>query len=90
MKRLLLISVTTLSLFLLASAGWYYSKLNRGKSTRIAMPAHPDVDNSIREKLSANADHLREYIRSNGFNPAVCFFVDMGLNPAKNAFLCMI
>ena len=86
MKRLLLISVTTLSLFLLASAGWYYSKLNRGKSTRIAMTTHPDVDNSIREKLLANADHLREYIRSNGFNPAVCFFVDMGIESGKKRF----
>jgi hypothetical protein len=86
MKRLLLISITTLSLFLLVSAGWYYSKLNKGKNMGMVMPPHYKEDNTVRKKLSVNADSVRAYIRTKGFNTGICFLIDMGIESGKSRF----
>lgn len=84
MKRILFIAVIGLFGCLIASAAWYYSKLNS---------SHPDYHSSkgadskkLLTRLTTHVHPLLAYARQHGYNTTTCFLVDMSIESGKNRF----
>ncbi len=85
MKRILLISTVAFLSFLLASAGWYYSKLNKGNKTN-TNHFSSTTSPAPREKIIAHITDVRKFITGKAYNPSVCFIIDMSIESGKNRF----
>ena len=85
MKRLLLIILATLFLFVLASAAWYMSRLKPSAKTvtRNTSAALPD---KLRLKLESRASQAKQYTAKNNYNTNTCFLIDMSIASGKDRF----
>lgn len=83
MKRLLLVALATLVLFILGSAAWYYSKL-KATPGRAHTPVAESLHKKLLLKLGSRAASAREYAARNNYNTAVCFLIDMSIESGKN------
>lgn len=65
---------------------WYKPKVNatnKNYSVHVkAKVANKERDRRFKEK----AAELRDYLKERNFNKAVCFLIDMNINPGKNRF----
>lgn len=86
MKRFLLISAISFLSFLLASAGWYYSKLNKGNKTNTNHFSSTAGSRVPREKIIAHITDVRKFITGKVYNSSVCFIIDMSIESGKNRF----
>jgi len=86
MKRILLMAIALLFGFLLASAAWYYSRLNTGKSRTANRTAKSAITPALKSKLNQHADQLLLYARQHGYNTGTCFLIDMSIESGKNRF----
>jgi hypothetical protein len=82
MKRILLIALGTIILFTLASAAWYYAKVNRKEHTTVKLPASFD----LRKELKEEADSILPYAVKNKFNTDFCFIINMRMESGSNRF----
>jgi hypothetical protein len=85
MKRLLLIILATIFLFVLASAAWYMSRLKpSGKAATNKVKA--DFSKPLLLKLGSRAAQARKYAANNEYNTSLCFMVDMSIASGKDRF----
>lgn len=83
MKCVLLTSFGLLVCLLLASAAWYYSKYNPGKTHRTVK----DISNKkLMTRLTGHARPLLAYAKQHGYNTQTCFLIDMSMESGKNRF----
>lgn len=84
MKRPLLLIAGVLLILVLASAGWYASKLHfsHSKHASLSLPNN----NAAALKLKDKAHSIAAYARKEGYNPDICFLVDMSTSAGKNRF----
>jgi hypothetical protein len=86
MKRALFISLALLFCFLVAGAGWYFSKLNTGKSRSIHHSSRTVAAKELMYRLNLHASQLQSYARKHGYNSNTCFLIDMTIESGKNRF----
>lgn len=82
MKRILLIALGTILLFTLASAAWYYVKVNKKIHKTVKAPASPD----LKKELQEAADSLLPFAVKNKFNTDFCFIINMRVQSGGNRF----
>lgn len=83
MKRLLLVALATILLFVLGSAAWYYSRL-KATPGRAHTPVAESLHKKLLLKLGSRAASAREYAARNNCNTTVCFLIDMSIESGKN------
>jgi hypothetical protein len=83
MKKLLIIAVSLLLGFLMASAAWYYSKLRTKNAHRTEAAS---VNSTLLRRLNLHAQELASYANDNGYNTNTCFLIDMNIQSGKNRF----
>jgi hypothetical protein len=83
MKRLLVLTLGVVLLFLLVSSTWYYTKMKPVYRT-----VNRDVSATLRKKLllklESRAAKAREYATRNKYNTDICFLIDMSIESGKN------
>jgi hypothetical protein len=82
MKRILLIALGTIILFTLASAAWYYTKVNRKVHTTVKPASGFDLEKELKEE----AGSILPYAVKNKFNTEFCFIINMRRESGSNRF----
>jgi hypothetical protein len=82
MKRILLVALTTVIVFTLASAGWYYSKWKKKVHTTVTVRENPKLKNTLKEQ----ANSIRPFAKKNNYNTELCFLVNMHIPSGSNRF----
>src|ERR1051325_550051 len=82
-RTFLLIFLLIFSFTWLSSSGlWKRTRANIGCN----IPAEHKFSKTSLEKLQMKATEAKTFIKKNGFNDRVCFFVDMSLYSGQNRF----
>src|SRR5688572_6477034 len=84
MKRILLIALATIIVFTLASATWYYARLNG--NDKIHKVAAPRGNVKHKQTLREQASVLLPFAKKNNFNTSLCFIVNMNIASGSNRF----
>jgi hypothetical protein len=82
MKRILLIALGTIILFTLASAAWYYTKVNKKVHKTVSVAAGVD----LKRGLMLAADSILPYAVKHKFNTDFCFIINMRMESGSNRF----
>jgi hypothetical protein len=83
MKRILLVALATVVLFVLGSAAWYYSKM-RSSAVSGDRKVADNLNKKLLRKLTSRAALAREYTNKNKYNTEICILIDMGIESGKN------
>ncbi len=82
MKRVLLIAFATILVFTLASAAWYYSKIN----SKTHKTVNIREKSKLKQTLKQQAVGLLPFARKNNYNTEFCFIVNMQIASGSNRF----
>jgi len=84
MKRLFLLFLIAVFVFITGSAAWYISRLHMsGANTPVTKTS---IKETTLNKLAFTASQAAIFAAKNHYNTEVCFFVDMSLESGKSRF----
>src|SRR5690348_12150348 len=86
MKRFVLIILTCLVGFMVASAAWYFTKFKRSNHP-VHLRSYVDSRGRVfKIKTERHKEFLLQFAKANGYSTTTCFLVDMSIESGKNRF----
>lgn len=84
MKRILLIALAAILIFTLASAAWYYSKLQN--NNKVHKTATVRESSRLKQTLKEQAGIIVPFVKKNNYNTGLCFLINMNIASGSNRF----